>query len=112
MKPMPSKSLPALILIAGLATSASAVASTNERIEARINNEVAACASAFRNHVDLDGVNRIRHIVTAATPAIIGREFRLETSTFSGSGERRYRSICLVNGDNPPIKLRVRELSG
>jgi hypothetical protein len=111
MKSKLSKSLPALMLIAGLATGASAMASTSERIEARINNEVAACASAFRNQVDLDGVNRIRHVVTAATPAIIGREFRLETSTFSGEEERRYRSICLVNGDNPPIRLRVRELS-
>jgi hypothetical protein len=99
MKSKLSKSLPALMLIAGLATGASAMASTSERIEARINNEVAACASAFRNQVDLDGVNRI------------GREFRLETSTFSGEEERRYRSICLVNGDNPPIRLRVRELS-
>jgi hypothetical protein len=100
-----------MMAIAGLAAGASAMASTSDRIDARISNEIAACASAFRNHVELDGVNRIRHVVTTASPAIIGREFRLETSTFSGAEERRFRSICIVNGDNPPIKLRVRELS-
>ena len=104
--------LPAIMLIAGLTTGATATASTAGRIDARINNEVAACASAFRDHVELDGVYRIRHVVTTAKPAIIGREFRLETSTFAGDQERRYRAVCIVNGDNPPIRLRVRELTG
>ena len=71
--------------------------------------ELDACVSALKANIDMDGVRRIRHIVTKMVPESIGYSMKLETVTYTGDTERHYSASCFANGNNPPFKLRINE---
>ena len=71
--------------------------------------ELDACVTALKANIEMDGVRRIRHVVTKLAPGSIGYRMTLQTSTFTDEVERQYSTSCLANGNNPPIKLRIRE---
>jgi hypothetical protein len=71
--------------------------------------ELDACITALKANIEMNGVRRIRHVVTKIAPDSIGYKMTLQTSTFTDDAERQYSTSCFANGDNPPIKLRIRE---
>lgn len=96
-----------LVILAGASTfmSASALADQMDRI--RYVDELESCVTAIRAEIELEGVNRIRHIVTKSSAQGIAYEFRLKVSTYSGDTEKEYSAYCLVIGSNEPSRLRV-----
>lgn len=71
--------------------------------------ELDACVSALKANIDMDGVRRIRHIVTKMVPESIGYRMKLETVTYTQDRERHYSTFCFANGNHPPFKLRINE---
>jgi hypothetical protein len=95
------------IAVAGATSlmAASALADSPERIH--YVDELESCVTAIKSEIDMDGVNRIRHIVTKSTPQGIAYELRLRVSTYAGDAEREYSAYCLVTGNSEPSRLRV-----
>jgi hypothetical protein len=100
------------ILATSLLASLPGTAKAELEFDARYGAELNACVAAIRDSVDLDGVQRIRHVVTRSGPTIIGQAFTLMSSTYAGDTERRYSAYCVANGDHPPLKLRIEEQAG
>jgi hypothetical protein len=97
-----------LVTTAALTVMSGAVLaeSTADKIYAA---EIDACVTALKANIEMDGVRRIRHVVTKLAPDSIGYKMTLQTSTFTDDGVREYTASCFANGNNPPIKLRIRE---
>ena len=98
-----------LVILAGASVllSATALADQNERI--RYVDELESCVTAIRSEIDLEGVNRIRHIVTKSSPQGVAYELRLKVSTYAGNAEKEYSAYCLVTGSREPTRLRITE---
>ena len=87
--------------------STAAIADQGDRI--RYVDELESCVTAIKSEIDLEGVNRIRHIVTKSSPQGVAYELRLKVSTYAGNAEKEYSAYCLVTGNNEPSRLRVTE---
>jgi hypothetical protein len=74
--------------------------------------ELDACVNALTASIEMDGVRKIRHIVTKVIPYAIGYTMTLQTSTYTEDSVRHYSSSCTANGDNPPFRLRIAEELG
>lgn len=98
-----------LWMAAGLLSGLSLPAVADRSDSVRYADELESCVTAIKSEIDLDGVSRIRHIVTNSTAQGIAYELKLETSTFAGDKEKSYSAYCLVTGKNSPSRLRVAE---
>lgn len=97
----------AAVLLSGL--SLPALADRSDAV--RYADELESCVTAIKSEIDLDGVNRIRHIVTNSNARGIAYELKLETSTFADGTEKNYAAYCLVTGKSKPSRLRVEEVA-
>lgn len=100
------RSLAAIALLTCL--SGTALADSSK--EAAYTAELESCVRAMKANIEMDGVRRIRHIVTKMYPDAIGYRMTLQTSTFTADSERHYSASCFANGRNPPFKLRITEI--
>ena len=97
------------LALAALLVIFSGAAVADPAKEAAWSAELDSCVSALRANIEMDGVQRIRHVVTKMYPDSIGYRMTLQTSTYSADSERHYSASCFANGSNPPFKLRVTE---
>jgi len=95
------------IAIAGATMLLAAPAQADSPDRIRYVDELESCVTAIKSEIDMDGVNRIRHIVTASSPQGIAYELRLRVSTYTGEAQKEYSAYCLVTGNNEPSRLRV-----
>jgi hypothetical protein len=72
--------------------------------------ELDACVNALKANIEMDGVTKIRHIVTKMVPDVIGYRMTLQTSTYTDESVRHYASSCSANGNNPPFRLQITEM--
>lgn len=98
-------------LAAGLLTGITLPALADRTEGVRYADELESCVAAIKAEIDLDGVKRIRHIVTNSSAQGIAYELKLQTSTFAGDTEKNYTAYCLVTGKSKPSKLRVEQKS-
>ena len=98
-----------VLLTSAALTLPSANAFADRQDPIRYVDELESCVTAIRSELDLNGVNRIRHIVTKSSPQGLAYELRLRVSTYSGGAEKAYTAYCLVTGNNEPSRLRVVE---
>jgi hypothetical protein len=98
-----------ILTAAALLTIISGTAVADPLKEAAYTAELDSCVSALKANIEMDGVKRIRHVVTKMYPDSIGYRMTLQTSTFTADRERHYSASCFANGSNPPFKLRVTE---
>jgi hypothetical protein len=77
--------------------------------DSRYANELNACVTAMKANIEMDGVRRIRHVVTKLAPDVLGYKMTLQTVTYADKAVRQYEASCSANGDNPPFRLHIRE---
>jgi len=98
------------ILVTAVAlTAMSGTLLADSRDEARYADELNACVTAMKASIEMDGVRRIRHVVTKLAPDILGYKMTLQTFTYADEAVRQYKGSCSANGDNPPFRLRIKE---
>lgn len=97
----------AATLLAGVTSTAMADRSDGVRYA----DELESCVQAIKAEIDLDGVHRIRYVVTNSTAQGIAYELTLKTSTYAGDSEKNYSAYCLVTGKRSPSRLRIEEKS-
>lgn len=105
-----SKSIVSLALIGLFAVSATTHAATVE--ESGVANEVNACVSQVREHLDYTDATRVRHDVKAIERRTVGYTLKISTSLYSAEENeaiRAYVATCIVNGDNPPLSFDMEE---
>jgi hypothetical protein len=73
------------------------------------SDELDACVAALNDEIDLNDVQRIRHIVTKYDTKGRGYSLTIRTHTYSATAEKQYSAICVATGKNQPSRLEVTE---
>jgi hypothetical protein len=73
-------------------------------------DELDSCVTALNGELDLDGVSRVRHVVTKSSPKRRGYMFTIRTQTFSSNANKVYAVTCVADGKSLPLKLQVSEI--
>lgn len=94
------------LLVAGPMQLASAA--QNDELE--FARELDVCVAALNERLDLQGVVRIRHIVTNYSTQGLGYSLTIKTRTFTDTAEKKYSAVCIANGDNRPSRLKIEEV--
>lgn len=94
------------LLLAGPFRPASAA--QNDELE--FARELDACVAALNERLDLQGVVRIRHIVTKYNTKGLGYSLTINTKTFTDTAEKKYSAVCVATGDSKPSRLKVEEI--
>lgn len=79
--------------------------------EEAIMDEARSCAEAIGERVDLQDVNRVRHVVTDFDYAPIGHALRIRSEYFTDAGQSEFRAYCVVDGKRGPVQLRVHQIN-
>ena len=95
-----------------LALLISNAASASGPQDLRFAEELDACVSALSDEINLDGVYRVRHIVTEYDARNAGYALRITTRTFAEGTDRTYASYCVASGSKKPKRLDVSEVAG
>lgn len=86
-----------------------ALASSAEPKTFEFAEELDACVTALNEKLNLDGVNRVRHVVTDYDSRGRGYTLKISTETFSKVAQRRYSAVCVANGSQKPSRLTISE---
>ena len=73
-------------------------------------DELDSCVAALHGEIDLDGVSKVRHVVTRSSPKKRGFLLTIRTQTFSPVANKNYAVTCVAAGKNLPTKLQVDEI--
>lgn len=99
-----------------IATTAMALTATaafaGDTLKFRFADELDSCVTALNDEINLDGVYRVRHIVTDYDTRRGGFALRITTQTFSASAEKTYAAYCLAQGSQKPARLEIEEVAG
>jgi len=82
--------------------------------ESGVEHEVNSCVAEVRERVDYSDATRIRHDIVAIERRTVGYTLKISTSLFGadeGEAIRAYATICVVNGNNKPMKFSMSEAS-
>lgn len=96
-----------LALLLNATLSPATVARADELEFAR---ELDACVLALHGRLDLQGVTRIRHIVTKFDTKGLGYSLTIRTRTFSDTAEKKYSVVCVATGNHVPSRLKIKEV--
>lgn len=108
----PSKAVISLTLIGLFVFSVPAGAATVA--ESGVADEVNSCVAEVRERLDYNDATHIRHEIVAIERRTVGYTLKISTSLFGeAEGEviRAYATICIVNGNNKPLKFTFSEAS-
>ncbi len=95
-----------------LTIGAPAAASDNDKLA--YDSEVKSCVAEVGNHANYNDATRVRHTVVKIKNTFIGYVLAIDTDVFANSDEiaiRKYASYCIAEGDDKPVKFRIREIS-
>ncbi len=95
-----------------LTIGAPAAASDNGKLA--YDSEVKSCVAEVGNHANYNDATRVRHTVVKIKNTFIGYVLTIDTEVFANSDEiaiREYASYCIAEGDDKPVKFRIREIS-
>ncbi len=82
--------------------------------ETGVEHEVNSCVAEVRERMDYSDAIHIRHDIVAIERRTIGYTLKISTSLFGadeGEAIRAYATICVVNGNNKPMKFSISEAS-
>jgi len=92
----------AALLGTGLATGAQA-----DTVEPPYATEIRTCIDEVYAHIDLAGVDRVRHYVAKTRRSRIGYALYIDTTVFDGDTRQQYASYCLASGTDAPVKFEI-----
>jgi len=79
--------------------------------EEAVMDEARICVDAIGERVNVQEVNRVRHVVTDFDYAPIGYALRIRSEYFTDSGQAEFRTYCVVDGTRGPLQLRVHQIN-
>ena len=74
-------------------------------------DEIDSCVAEVKRRLDVADVQRLRHIVTDSKRSALGYALTIRTSVWDGDRENSYKTYCVANGNNTPIKFRFEQTS-
>ena len=83
----------------------------DQRAEYPFMDEVRSCVEETYKRIDTERATHARHVVTDVDTSLLGYTLRIESSITTPENETTYSIYCVANGNNSPIKFRIKEQS-
>ncbi len=96
-----------------LTLGTTAAASNNGKLA--YDAEMESCVNEVIDRANLDDATRVRHLVVKVRRARRGFVFNINTSIFTDSDDvaaREYATYCVAQGDDRPVKFKIKEING
>lgn len=103
---MPRKIITVVLTAAGFAALAASPDARAER-DLPFATELDSCIAAIYRRIDVEGAERVRHIVRDSKSAIDGYELRISTTVYGAGSSRSYDAVCATRGALNPYRLVI-----